>query len=71
MSPVLATTRDDKISAGMKVDVGEIDLSLFEYFNIDVFSQNSFDNGSLLISFLPDKSADSGFDYVIPGKMSE
>lgn len=71
MSPVLATNRDDKISAGMKVDVGEIDLSLFEYFNIDVFSQNSFDNGSLLISFLPDKSADSGFDYVIPGKMSE
>lgn len=71
LSPFKSTGQKDKIAAGMRVNVGEVDLSGFEYFSIDVFSAEDMDSGSLLLSLLPEKTADSGFELVRPCKLSK
>ena len=51
LEPFRAVGQPDGIGAGMKLDVGEADLSSYRTFAVDIFFAEDFESGSLTVAF--------------------
>lgn len=71
LEPFRAVGQPDGIGAGMKLDVGEADLSSYRTFAVDIFFAEDFESGSLTVAFYQNSADQKGFEYTVPCKFAK